>query len=79
VLKSLPRVLREVEALQQEASIFSGQMETMKEEIAKTYEDSADSMADLVSLDKLKNRLNDTCAAIKQVSPLAPSQFSTVD
>ncbi|XP_026543900.1 conserved oligomeric Golgi complex subunit 7 [Notechis scutatus] len=56
-LQSMPRVLREVEALKQEAAFLKEQMVLVKGDIKKLEEDTAQSMQVLVKLDHVKSRM----------------------
>uniref|UniRef100_K7FLE2 Conserved oligomeric Golgi complex subunit 7 n=1 Tax=Pelodiscus sinensis TaxID=13735 RepID=K7FLE2_PELSI len=56
-LQNMPRVLRDVEALKQEATFLKEQMILVKEDIKKFEEDTAQSMKVLVELDQVKSRM----------------------
>uniref|UniRef100_G5E7U7 Conserved oligomeric Golgi complex subunit 7 n=1 Tax=Meleagris gallopavo TaxID=9103 RepID=G5E7U7_MELGA len=56
-LHSMPRVLREVEALRQEAAFLREQMVLVKEDIRRFEEDTAQSMQVLVEIDRVKSRM----------------------
>ncbi|KAL8174937.1 UNVERIFIED_CONTAM: Golgi transport complex subunit 7 [Gekko kuhli] len=56
-LQSMPRVLREVEALRQEAGFLKEQMVLVREDIQRLEEDTAQSMQVLVELDQVKSRM----------------------
>ncbi|KAF2985608.1 hypothetical protein EK904_005118 [Melospiza melodia maxima] len=53
----MPRVLREVEVLKQEATFLKEQMILVKEDIKKFEEDTAQSMQVLVEIDRVKSRM----------------------
>ncbi|XP_044308477.1 conserved oligomeric Golgi complex subunit 7 isoform X1 [Varanus komodoensis] len=53
----MPRVLREVEALKQEATFLKEQMVLVREDIKKLEQDTAQSMQVLVQLDHVKSRM----------------------
>ncbi|KAJ7305799.1 hypothetical protein JRQ81_010165 [Phrynocephalus forsythii] len=56
-LQSMPRVLRDVEALKQEATFLKEQMVLVREDIEKLEQDTAQSMQVLVKLDGVKSRM----------------------
>ncbi|POI25317.1 hypothetical protein CIB84_010933 [Bambusicola thoracicus] len=56
-LHSMPRVLREVEALRQEAAFLREQMVLVKEDVRRFEEDTAQSMQVLVEIDRVKSRM----------------------
>ncbi|KFQ77454.1 Conserved oligomeric Golgi complex subunit 7, partial [Phoenicopterus ruber ruber] len=56
-LQNMPRVLREVEVLKQEATFLKEQMILVKEDIKKFEEDTAQSMQVLVEIDRVKSRM----------------------
>ncbi|NWX32732.1 COG7 protein, partial [Notiomystis cincta] len=56
-LQNMPRVLREVEVLKQEATFLKEQMILVKEDIKKFEEDTAQSMQVLVEIDQVKSRM----------------------
>ncbi|XP_066496653.1 conserved oligomeric Golgi complex subunit 7 [Tiliqua scincoides] len=56
-LQNMPRVLREVEALRQEATFLKEQMVLVREDIEKLEQDTAQSMQVLVELDHVKSRM----------------------
>ncbi|NP_001085832.1 component of oligomeric golgi complex 7 L homeolog [Xenopus laevis] len=56
-LQNMPRVLRDVEAVRQEASFLKEQMILVKEDIKKFEQDTAQSMHVLVEMDKVKSRM----------------------
>ncbi|XP_016010991.2 conserved oligomeric Golgi complex subunit 7 [Rousettus aegyptiacus] len=56
-LQNMPRVLRDVEALTQEAAFLREQMVLVKEDIRKFEQDTAQSMQVLVDIDQVKSRM----------------------
>ncbi|XP_053550553.1 conserved oligomeric Golgi complex subunit 7 [Bombina bombina] len=56
-LQNMPRVLRDIEALRQEAAFLKEQMILVKEDIKKFEQDTAQSMQVLVEMDKVKSRM----------------------
>uniref|UniRef100_A0A5F8GE44 Conserved oligomeric Golgi complex subunit 7 n=1 Tax=Monodelphis domestica TaxID=13616 RepID=A0A5F8GE44_MONDO len=56
-LQNMPKVLRDVEALKQEASFLKEQMILVKEDIKKFEQDTAQSMQVLVEIDQVKSRM----------------------
>ncbi|XP_064395035.1 conserved oligomeric Golgi complex subunit 7-like [Halichondria panicea] len=57
MLNNLPRVLRDVESVRQEASLLNEQMMVVKEDIKRVESDTAHSMQTLVELDRVKQRM----------------------
>uniref|UniRef100_H0X3T8 Conserved oligomeric Golgi complex subunit 7 n=1 Tax=Otolemur garnettii TaxID=30611 RepID=H0X3T8_OTOGA len=56
-LQNMPKVLRDVEALKQEASFLKEQMILVKEDIKKFEQDTSQSMQVLVEIDQVKSRM----------------------
>ncbi|KAJ6653885.1 hypothetical protein lerEdw1_007643, partial [Lerista edwardsae] len=56
-LQNMPRFLREVEALRQEATFLKEQMVLVREDIQRLEQDTAQSMQVLVELDHVKSRM----------------------
>ncbi|KDR16116.1 conserved oligomeric Golgi complex subunit 7 isoform X3 [Zootermopsis nevadensis] len=57
VLQSLPRVMRDTEILHQEALLLRDKMHSVKQEIAKVEQDTAQSMKTLERIDRIKTEL----------------------
>lgn len=66
VQQNLPRVLREVETMQQEAALLKLQMAAVQKEIAKVEQDSSTSMRTLLELDTIKLRMMDANQALRE-------------
>lgn len=66
VQQNLPRVLREVETMQQEAALLKLQMASVQKEIAKVEQDSSTSMKTLLELDTIKLRMLDANQALRE-------------
>ncbi|XP_046553450.1 conserved oligomeric Golgi complex subunit 7-like [Haliotis rubra] len=65
-LQNLPRVMREVDAVRQEASLLQDQMRTVKQDIQKVEQNTAQSMQTLLKLDSIKSRMKTTADALKE-------------
>uniref|UniRef100_A0A8C7P396 Conserved oligomeric Golgi complex subunit 7 n=1 Tax=Oncorhynchus mykiss TaxID=8022 RepID=A0A8C7P396_ONCMY len=65
-LQNMPRVLRDVEALKQEASFLKEQMVLVKEDIRKFEQDTVQSMQVLVELDQVKSRMHLASDALQE-------------
>ncbi|XP_065588739.1 conserved oligomeric Golgi complex subunit 7 isoform X1 [Cyrtonyx montezumae] len=65
-LHSMPSVLRDVEALRQEAAFLREQMVLVKEDIRKFEEDTAQSMQVLVEIDRVKSRMQLAAEALQE-------------
>ncbi|KAH7962147.1 hypothetical protein HPB52_014649 [Rhipicephalus sanguineus] len=66
VQQNLPRVLREVETMQQEAALLKLQMAAVQKDIAKVEQDSSTSMRTLLELDTIKLRMLDANKALRE-------------
>uniref|UniRef100_A0A1X7VBC3 Conserved oligomeric Golgi complex subunit 7 n=1 Tax=Amphimedon queenslandica TaxID=400682 RepID=A0A1X7VBC3_AMPQE len=66
VVQSLPRILRDVEAVRQEALLLRDQMLVVKEDIKKVETETLHSMQRLVELDSVKTRMQDTQQALQE-------------
>ena len=66
ILQSMPRVVREVESLQQEAALLKSSMSAVQSDIDKVNKETGDSMACLVKMDLLKQRMQATKNALKE-------------
>ncbi|XP_067859856.1 conserved oligomeric Golgi complex subunit 7 [Heptranchias perlo] len=65
-LLNMPRALRDVEALKQEASFLKEQMILVKEDIRKFEQDTAQSMQVLVEIDEVKSRMQAAAEALQE-------------
>uniref|UniRef100_UPI0037E8ABC4 conserved oligomeric Golgi complex subunit 7 n=1 Tax=Semicossyphus pulcher TaxID=241346 RepID=UPI0037E8ABC4 len=65
-LQNMPRVLRDVEALKQEASFLKDQMVLVKEDIKKFEQDTVQSMQVLVEIDQVKGRMQLAAEALQE-------------
>lgn len=66
VVNSMPRVLRDVEALKQEASYLKQQMQQVKEDIHDVEKKTSHTMKVLVLTDQVRSRVERSCAALKE-------------
>ncbi|KAL2078513.1 hypothetical protein ACEWY4_026198 [Coilia grayii] len=65
-VQNMPRVLRDVEALKQEASFLKEQMVLVKEDIRKFEQDTVQSMQVLVEIDQVKSRIQLAAEALQE-------------
>ncbi|XP_076154273.1 conserved oligomeric Golgi complex subunit 7 [Alosa pseudoharengus] len=65
-VQNMPRVLRDVEALKQEASFLKEQMVLVKEDIKKFEQDTVQSMQVLVEIDQVKSRIQLAAEALQE-------------
>ncbi|XP_014785708.1 conserved oligomeric Golgi complex subunit 7 isoform X1 [Octopus bimaculoides] len=65
-LQNLPRVMREIEAVRQEAALLQDQMRLVKQDIQKVEQDTSQSMQTLLKLDGIKSRMKATSDALKE-------------
>uniref|UniRef100_A0A8C5EIS8 Conserved oligomeric Golgi complex subunit 7 n=1 Tax=Gouania willdenowi TaxID=441366 RepID=A0A8C5EIS8_GOUWI len=65
-LQNMPRVLRDVEALKQEATFLKDQMVLVKEDIRKFEQDTVQSMQVLVEIDQVKSRMQLAAEALQE-------------
>uniref|UniRef100_A0A671RK22 Conserved oligomeric Golgi complex subunit 7 n=1 Tax=Sinocyclocheilus anshuiensis TaxID=1608454 RepID=A0A671RK22_9TELE len=65
-LQNMPRVLRDIEALKQEASFLKDQMILVKEDIKKFEQDTVQSMQVLVEIDQVKSRMQLAAEALQE-------------
>lgn len=65
-LQNMPRVLRDVEGLKQEASFLKEQMVLVKEDIRKFEQDTVQSMQVLVAIDQVKSRMQLSAEALQE-------------
>uniref|UniRef100_A0A8B9HID2 Conserved oligomeric Golgi complex subunit 7 n=1 Tax=Astyanax mexicanus TaxID=7994 RepID=A0A8B9HID2_ASTMX len=65
-LQNMPRVLRDIEALKQEASFLKDQMTMVKEDIKKFEQDTLQSMQVLVEIDQVKSRMQLAAEALQE-------------
>lgn len=65
-IQNLPRVMREIEAVKQEASLLKDQMVVVKQDIQKVEQDTAQSMQTLLKLDAIKSRMTSAAEALKE-------------
>jgi hypothetical protein len=66
VVQSLPRVVRDVEAVKQEALLLREQMMVVKDDIKKVEMDTSSSMQRLIDLDDIKKRMNNSKKALQE-------------
>ncbi|GAB1599817.1 conserved oligomeric Golgi complex subunit 7-like [Argonauta hians] len=65
-LQNLPRVMREIEAVRQEAALLQDQMRLVKQDIQKVEQDTSQSMQTLLKLDGIKGHMKATSDALKE-------------
>jgi len=65
-LQNLPRVVRELDAIKQESSLLQDQMRVVKADIQRVEQDTAQSMQELLTLDKIKGKMKGTADALKE-------------
>ncbi|ELT88100.1 hypothetical protein CAPTEDRAFT_161050 [Capitella teleta] len=65
-VNNLPRVMRELEALKQEAVLLQDQMKMIKFDIQKVEQDTSQSMLTLLKLDTVKTRMKDASEALQE-------------
>ncbi|XP_064611193.1 conserved oligomeric Golgi complex subunit 7-like [Liolophura sinensis] len=65
-IQNLPKVMREIEAVKQEATLLREQMRTVKHDIQKVEQDTAQSMQMLLQLDGIKSRMKAASDALKE-------------
>ncbi|CAL1543486.1 unnamed protein product [Lymnaea stagnalis] len=65
-LQNLPRVVRELDAVKQEAALLQDQMRVVKQDIQKVEQDTSQSMQVLLKLDRIKSRMKTTADALKE-------------
>lgn len=63
---NLPRVMRELEAVKQEALMLQDQMKTIKYDIQKVEQETAESMQTLLKLDTIKARMKAASDALRE-------------
>ncbi|KAH3692541.1 conserved oligomeric Golgi complex subunit 7-like [Dreissena polymorpha] len=65
-IQNLPRVMREIEAVKQEAALLQDQMASVKHDIQKVEQDTSQSMQTLLKLDAIKSRMTLAADALKE-------------
>ncbi len=60
------RVLREIDVLRHEATLLQEQMRTVRGDIQKVNQDTADGMRNLIELDLVKNRIQSASKALQE-------------
>jgi hypothetical protein len=66
VVEDMPKVIKQVDIVQQEVVSLKERMGVVKRDIEKVEQDTAQSMSLLVQLDELKTRLVDTTGALQE-------------
>ena len=66
ILQSMPRIIREVESLQQEAALLKSSMGCVQNDIDKVNSDTGKSMETLVKMDLMKQRIQSSRQALKE-------------
>ncbi|KAL5022632.1 hypothetical protein ScPMuIL_001787 [Solemya velum] len=65
-IQNLPRVMREIDAVRQEAALLQDQMKSVKQDIQKVEQNTAQSMQTLLRLDGIKSRMTAASEALKE-------------
>ncbi|CAF0799881.1 unnamed protein product [Rotaria sordida] len=65
-VQQFPRVLREIDVLRHEATLLQEQMRTVRGDIQKVNQDTADGMRNLIQLDSVKNRIQSASKALQE-------------
>ncbi|CAF3016299.1 unnamed protein product [Rotaria socialis] len=65
-IQQFPRVLREIDVLRHEATLLQEQMHTVRGDIQKVNQDTADGMKNLIELDLVKNRIQSASKALQE-------------
>ncbi|XP_033122594.1 conserved oligomeric Golgi complex subunit 7-like [Anneissia japonica] len=65
-IQNLPRVLRDIESVKQEATFLKEQMKLVKSDIQKVEEDTSQSMKMLLEIDNVKSRMQAASEALQQ-------------
>lgn len=65
-VQQFPRVLREIDVLRHEATLLQEQMRTVRGDIQKVNQDTADGMKNLIELDLVKNRIQSASKALQE-------------
>lgn len=66
VVSSMPRVLRDVEALKQETTYLRQQMQQVRDEIHDVEQKTSHTMKVLVLTDQVRSRVEKSCAALRE-------------
>jgi len=66
VVQNLPRLLRDIELLQNEVVHFQRKLVTVEQEISQVEKDTTHSLEYLIKLDTVKTKLNATSKALKE-------------
>jgi len=66
VVQSIPRVVREAEQLQQEASLLKDKLSAVKADIESVEKETGENMHTLVQMDRVKERLSETSRALQE-------------
>jgi len=66
MLQNVPRIVCELDTVQQESKILQDQMKLVKEDIQKVEQDTAVSMQQLLALDCVKGRVLEASSALKE-------------
>lgn len=66
VVNSMPRVLRDIEALKQEATYLKQQMKQVKDDIHDVESKTSHTMKVLVQTDQIRSRVEKSCAALRE-------------
>ncbi|CAF0742710.1 unnamed protein product [Adineta steineri] len=65
-IQQFPRVLREIDVLRHEATLLQEQMRTVRGDVQKVNQETADGMRNLIELDSVKNRIQLASKALQE-------------
>lgn len=66
VMQVIPRIVRELDAMREEALLLKEQMKTVKEDVMKVEHDSTKSMKTLLLIDSVKSRMQEATKSLKE-------------
>ncbi|XP_067125689.1 conserved oligomeric Golgi complex subunit 7 [Centruroides vittatus] len=66
VMQVIPRIVRELDAMREEALLLKEQMKTVKDDITKVEHDSTKSMKTLLLIDSVKSRMQEATKSLKE-------------
>lgn len=65
-MQGLPRVLRDIELLQNDVKHFQKKLVTLEQQVSQVEKDTTESLDYIIKLDSVKNRLQATSKALKE-------------
>ena len=66
VIQNLPRLVRDIELLQNEVVHFQRKLNTVEEEVSKVEHETTHSLDYIIKLDSVKKRLKETSKALQE-------------